>query len=233
MRIGIIGAGLVGGTLALRLHALGHEIKVANSRGPATLRQLAEESGARAVTAAEAVRDVDVVFISIPEVRVPELTRQLFAEVPPHVVVVDTGNYFPRERDGFIEEIEAGMTESAWVARRIGRPVVKAFNNIGARALRERGRERGSPNRIALPVAGDRRADKSLVLRLADELGFDGVDAGTLEDSWRQQPGTPVFATDLNADGVRHALTVASAMRRPAFRGTRQRDGPTPSTRAG
>ncbi len=141
------------------------------------------------------------------------------------VVVVDTGNYYPRERDGRIEDIEAGMTESRWVERQLGRPVVKAFNNIYAKHLMDLGRPAGSRGRIALPVAGDDARAKGVVLRLIDELGFDGVDAGGLDQSWRQQPGTPVYATDLDADGVRRALAEATSERTPQWRGTQKSPG--------
>ena len=182
----------IGGTLTRRLTALGHEVKVANSRGPETLSELAAETGARAVTVREAVRGVGLIVVTIPQARVQDLPEDLFAEVPDDVVVVDTGNYYPRHRDGRIKEIEAGMTESGWVEHRLGRPVVKAFNNIGAQSLLENGRPAGDPDRIALPVAGHRQADKDLLLEIIDRLGFDGIDAGRLDDSWRQQPGTPV-----------------------------------------
>jgi predicted dinucleotide-binding enzyme len=135
-------------------------------------------------------------------------------------VVVDTGNYYPRHRDGRIAAIEEGLTESGWVAQQVGRPVVKAFNNIYAQHLLERGQPPGTPGRIALPVAGDDAAAKAVVLRLVDELGFDGVDAGGLHESWRQQPGTPVYGTDLDAAGVRRALAEARPERQPDFRAT-------------
>ena len=225
MKIGIIGAGQIGGTLTRRLTTLGHEVSVANSRGPETLADLATETGARAVTATEAVRGAELVVVTIPEASVRDLPEDLFAEAEDDVIVVDTGNYYPRERDGRIEEIEAGMTESRWVERRLGRPVVKAFNTIAARSLMENGRPAGSADRIALPVAGDDEAAKAVVIRLLDELGFDGIDAGGLEESWRQQPGTPVYVADLNADGVRHALAEASQERAPEFRATESSPG--------
>ncbi len=225
MKIGIIGAGQIGGTLTRRFTALGHEVKVANSRGPETLSNLASETGAAAVTVREAVRDVRLVVVTIPQARVRELPEDLFAEVPDDVVVVDTGNYYPRHRDGRIEEIEAGTMESQWVGQRLGRPVVKAFNNIGAQSLLENGRPAGSSDRIALPVAGDRPADKELVLGLIEELGFDAIDAGGLDESWRQQPGTPVYTTDLNAEGVRRALGEASQERLPEFTATEKSPG--------
>lgn len=218
MKIGIIGAGNIGGTLTRRLTALGHEVSVANSRGPQTLAALAQETGAHAVTVAEAVQGAQVVIVTIPEKEIPHLPRDLFAGAPADVVVVDTGNYYPRQRDGRIAAIEDGLTESAWVAQQIGRPAVKAFNTIYAQHLLERGQPAGTPGRIALPVAGDDAAAKAVVLRLVDELGFDGVDAGSLDESWRQQPGTPVYTTDLDAEGVRRALAEARPERRPEFR---------------
>jgi predicted dinucleotide-binding enzyme len=131
---------------------------------------------------------------------------------------VDTGNYYPQQRDGRIDGIEEGATESRWVANQLGRPVVKAFNNIYAQHLLERGKRSGSPGRIALPVAGDDTRAKEVVIRLLDQLGFDGVDAGSLDESWRQQPGTPVYGTDLDAEGVQKALQEASRERPAAFR---------------
>ena len=111
MRIGIIGAGQIGGTLTRRLTALGHEVFVANSRGAETLSDLAAETGTTAVSVPEAVRGVDLVVVTIPEKNIPSLPAGLFANTPDHVVVVDTGNYYPRQRDGRIESIEAGLPE--------------------------------------------------------------------------------------------------------------------------
>jgi predicted dinucleotide-binding enzyme len=217
MKIGIIGAGNIGGTLARRFSALGHKVFVANSRGPETLTDLAAESGATPVTVERAAQGGDVVIVTIPLKNVSSLPAGLFAKNPKDVVVVDTGNYYPRQRDGRIKEIEDGLTESQWVEKQLGRPVVKAFNNIYAEHLYELGRPPGSPGRIALPVAGDGSAAKAVVLRLIDELGFDGVDAGGLDESWRQQPDTPVYATDLDANGVQRALAKASKERKPEW----------------
>lgn len=220
MKIGIIGAGQIGGTLTRRFAALKHEVFVANSRGPETLADLAKESGAKAVTAREAARAGDVVVVTIPEAKIRDLPKDLFEGVRDDVVVVDTGNYYPRERDGRIDAIEAGMTESRWVGLQLGRAVVKAFNNIYAKHLLELGRPAGSPGRIALPVAGDDAKATGVVRRLVDELGFDAVDAGGLDESWRQQPGTPVYAADLDSAGVRRALGEASRERAPQWRAT-------------
>ncbi len=225
MKIGIIGAGNIGGTLVRRLRQLGHQVLVANSRGPDTLRDLAAETGATPVTVEQAARSGELVIVTIPEGHVRDLPRGLFAGVPDDVVVVDTGNYYPQQRDGRIDGIEQGSTESGWVARMLGRPVVKAFNNIFARHLMERGKPPGTPGRIALPVAGDDARAKSIVMRLVDQLGFDPVDAGGLDDSWRQQPGTPVYAKDYDAAGVRRALAEATPERKPEWRATERSPG--------
>ncbi|MGO4572084.1 NADPH-dependent F420 reductase [Microvirga sp. 2TAF3] len=225
MKIGIIGAGNIGGNLTRRLTALGHEVAVANSRGPETLATLAAETGARAVAVPEAVRGKDLVIVTIPEKSIPDLPADLFEGADAGTVIVDTGNYYPQQRDGRIDGIEGGSTESRWVSQQLGRPVIKAFNTIYAQHLLERGKPKGTPGRIALPVAGDDPAAKAMVLRLVDELGFDAVDAGGLDESWRQQPGTPVYGTDLDADGVKRALTDARKERAPEWRATPKSPG--------
>jgi 8-hydroxy-5-deazaflavin:NADPH oxidoreductase len=217
MNIGIIGSGHIGSTLTRRLTALGHKVSVANSRGPESLKELAKESGAKAVTPMEAAHAGELVIVTIPEGKIPSLPKDLFDGVPDSVIVIDTGNYYP-QRDGRIEEIEKGTPEGRWVSQQLRRPVVKAFNNIYAQHLMDRGRPAGSPGRVALPVAGDDPRAKQLVLQLVNELGFDGVDAGSLDESWRQQPGTPVYTTDLDAEGVRRALKEAKKERKPQFR---------------
>jgi predicted dinucleotide-binding enzyme len=225
MKVGIIGAGQIGGTLTRRFRSVGHEVFVANSRGPVSLAGLAKETGAKPVTASEAARAGEVVVVTIPEREIRKLPKDLFEGVPQSAVVLDTGNYYPRERDGRIDEIEQGMTESRWVSRQLGRPVVKAFNNIYARHLLEKGKPAGAPGRIALPVAGDDEAAKKIVMGLIDEIGFDAVDAGGIDESWRQQPGTPVYAADLDAEGVRRALAQASRERKPQWRATDKSPG--------
>lgn len=219
MKIGIIGAGQIGGTLTRRFAALGHDVSVANSRGPETLGDLARETGAKTVTSRDAARAGELVIVTIPEGKIPNLPKDLFAGVPDNVVVVDTGNYYP-QRDGRIAAIEDGMIESRWVESQLGRSVVKAFNTMNYKRLLERGRPKGTPGRIALPVAGDDQRAKQVVMRLVDELGFDPVDNGGLEDSWRQQPGTPVYDVDRDAAGVRRALMEARPERQPEWRAT-------------
>src|SRR5665213_813037 len=217
MKVGIVGAGHIGGTLTRRLRALGYDVAVANSRGPETLAGLAAETGATAVSIVDVAADKDLVIVAIPEKSVPSLPRDLLARTPATAVVVDTGNYYP-QRDGRIADIEDGMTESGWVAEQLGRPVVKAFNNIMAQHLMDGGKPASAAKRIALPVAGDDDAAKAVVLKLINELGFDGVDAGNLDQSWRQQPGSPVYGTDLDVDGVLRALGAASEERPEQFR---------------
>jgi predicted dinucleotide-binding enzyme len=224
MNIGIIGAGNIGGTLTRRLRALGHTVAVANSRGPHSLAALAAETGATAVTVAEAVRDKELIVVTIPEKDIPKLPAGLFADAAGSVVV-DTGNYYPRQRDGRIEPIESGLPESRWVEQQLGHSVIKAFNNIYAQHLLENGKPAGAPGRIALPVAGDDPAAKQVVLQLVDELGFDAIDAGGLDESWRQQPGSPVYTKDYDAAGVRRALSEAKRDRTPDWSGSQQSPG--------
>ncbi len=218
MNIGIIGAGNIGGTLTRRFSALGHRVFVANSRGPETLKDLAKETGATPVTVEQAARSRDVVVVTIPMKNVPKLPENLFQAVPEDVVVIDTCNYYPQQRDGRIDAIEQGMPESRWVEQQLGRPVVKVFNNIYAEHLLKMGKSAGSQKRIALPVSGGDARAKEVVFRLVDDLGFDPIDNDGLDESWRQQPGTPVYTTDHDAEGVRRALSEASRERRPEFR---------------
>jgi hypothetical protein len=219
VKIGIIGSGNIGGTLARRFAALGHQVSIANSRGPESLRDLQAETGVTPAEIGEVAQGAEIVVVTIPEKAVPALPAGLFDAAADGLVVVDTNNYYP-QRDGRIAAIEDdGLTESGWVAQELGQPVIKAFNNIQAKHLLERGVAAGEPGRIALPVAGDDQQAKEKVLRLVDDLGFDPVDAGALDESWRQQPNTPVYASDLDADGVRKGLAAASPERPAELRG--------------
>jgi 8-hydroxy-5-deazaflavin:NADPH oxidoreductase len=218
MRIGIIGAGHIGSALARRLTELGHRVVIANSRGPDTLTDVAAFTGATAVEVEEAVRGVDLIVLTIPMKNVSALPSGLFASVAAPIPVIDTCNYYPRQRDGRIADIEDGLPESAWVARQIGHSVVKSFNNIYAQHLASFGKETGSPGRIALPVAGDDPATKAIVLTLVESLGFDALDAGPISESWRQQPGTPAYCTDLGVAALRKALAEASQTRTADWR---------------
>jgi 8-hydroxy-5-deazaflavin:NADPH oxidoreductase len=186
LKIGIIGAGNIGSALTRHFTRLGHEVVVANSRGPESLAGLAQETGAKAVTAAEAPRGRDLVVVTIPEREIPNLPRGLFKDAPESLIIIDTGNYYPRQRDGRIHGIEDGLPESRWVEKQLGHPVIKVFNNIYAEHLEKRGQPPGSRGRIALPVAGDNARAKAVVMELVHDMGFDAVDAGGLDESWRQ-----------------------------------------------
>ncbi|MET0321513.1 MAG: NAD(P)-binding domain-containing protein [Duganella sp.] len=204
MNIGIIGAGHIGSALATRLTSLGHSVWIANSRGPETLSDVAQKTGAKPVTIQEAARHGEILVVTIPLKNIPQLPKDLFADVAPDVPVIDTSNYYPILRDGHISELETGdLTESEWVQQHLGRPVVKVFNNIHAEHIGTKGQPKGTAGRIALPVASDDAAAKQKVMALVEELGFDAVDDGSLHESWRQQPGTPSYGADLTADKLR------------------------------
>jgi predicted dinucleotide-binding enzyme len=216
MKIGIIGAGNIGATLARKLAGSGHDVKLANSRGPDTIRDLARELGATAVSREEAVQGVDVVVLSLPFAAYRDLAG-LFDAVPAEVIVIDTANYYPF-RDGAIDEIEAGKPESVWVSERIGRPVIKAWNAALSHTLAEKGKPDAETGRIAIPVSGDDARAKETAMALVRASGFDALDAGPLAGSWRQQPGTPAYCTELALDELATALTAADKHRAPANR---------------
>ncbi|WP_255203822.1 NADPH-dependent F420 reductase [Myxococcus sp. AM011] len=217
MKIGIIGAGYIGSALARKWVKLGHQVVLANSRGPDTLKELAAEIGATAGTVEQAAHAGEVVVVTIPQRAVVDLPKDLFKGVPANVVVIDTGNYYPI-RDGDIPALTSGQIESAWVGEHLGRPVIKVFNNIYSKSLAEKGAPKGSPGRIALPVSGDPAEARAKVMRLVDELGFDPVDAGGLDESWRHQPGTPAYTKDFDARGLKEALAAAEKSRLPEYR---------------
>jgi predicted dinucleotide-binding enzyme len=208
----------MGGILARYLAQRGHPVSIANSRGPGSLTALAAEIGATPVSVADAAQAGEIIILAIPTKAVAELPRGLFTNVPSSVVVIDIGNYHPELRDGRIEAIDRGMPDSRWVAQQIGRPVIKVFNNIYAQSLLEKGIPRGTKGRIALPVAGDSWEAKAAVLRLVDDLGFDPVDGGALDYSWRQQPGTPAYCRDLEAAALHRALAEAHRHRIAEYR---------------
>uniref|UniRef100_UPI0032EA41B1 NADPH-dependent F420 reductase n=2 Tax=unclassified Mycolicibacterium TaxID=2636767 RepID=UPI0032EA41B1 len=213
MQIGIIGAGQIGGTLTRRLRELGHDVKVSNSRAPETLADLATETGATAVWAKDAAADADLVIVSIPQKNVPDLADGIVDARKAGAPVIETNNYYPQQRDGEIAAIEDGQPESAWVAEQIGAPVYKVFNGIWWKHLLEGGKPSGTSKRIALPVAGEDGAGRALVHDIVDQLGFEPVDAGPISESWRQQPGTPVYGKDFDSDVTRKALAEATRER--------------------
>jgi predicted dinucleotide-binding enzyme len=180
MKIGIIGTGNIGATLARQLTARGDDVTVANSRGPETLTALAEQTGATPVAITDIANDRQVVILAIPVKAVPDLASAIRDRLPDDVVVVDAGNYVPAARDGAIAALDAGMVESRWTETQLRHAVVKAFNTIGASSLRIGARPAGAPDRIAAPVAGDDTAAKEIVIGLLDQLGFDGFGLAVL-----------------------------------------------------
>src|SRR5258705_2094349 len=175
---------------------------MANSKGPDSLRELAAKTGAIPVSIEQVVQNVDILFIVLPDKAIPELPKGLLNKARMETIVIDVGNYYPF-RDDRIDEIENGLTDSAWVEKHIGRPVIKVLNSIVSNALAEAGRPAGSRDRIALPISGDNPKAKEIVAQLLDRIGFDSVDAGTIAESWRQQPGSPVYCTNPTKEELR------------------------------
>ena len=208
--IGFIGSGNIGGTVARLAIAGGYDVVVSNSRGPETLVELVQQLGdhARAGTSEEAAAEADLVVVSVPL----EAVRELPAEPLAGKVVMDTVNYYP-QRDGHIAELDdESSTTSELVARHLtGALVVKGFNNIAAPALGALARPPGSPDRTALPIAGDDEEAKQVVAGFLDDIGYDAVDAGPLAEGWRFQRDTAAYARPYFGPGGREDPRPASA----------------------
>jgi hypothetical protein len=196
MRIGIVGAGQIGGTLATLFTRAGHEVALANSRGPETLADTIAELGpnAHAATVSDAAGFGEVVVVAVPQ--------KEYSSVPPAPflgkIVVDANNYYA-ERDGDVAELQSkSTTSSELLARHLpGARVVKAFNTIYYEHLRDRGAtDAPAVERYAIPIAGDDAEAKAVLTGLIDEIGFTAIDTGSLADSWRQQPGAPVYGAE-------------------------------------
>lgn len=216
MKIGILGAGSIGTTLVQRLSKAGHAVKVANSRGPETIGPELLTSGAKAVEAVDVVADIDVLITSIPFHRMPAIAS-LVGSTSRDTVVIDTSNYYPH-RDGNIAEIDDGLVESAWVVNQFDRPIAKAWNAITAQYFADKATLKGTPGRIAIPLAADRDVDRAVVTQLVEETGFDAYDAGAIADSWRQQPAAPAYCTDLTTEQLSDGLSSAEKDRIPRRR---------------
>jgi predicted dinucleotide-binding enzyme len=217
MKIGILGAGNIGSALALHFRRLRHTVLIANSRGPETLSQVARETGATPVAAAKAAKGVDQLVIAIPMKSMPSLPKDLLSELPVSSPIIDTGNYYPL-RDGLIPDIARGAIESEWTSRVLGRPVIKAFNNIVADSLLHKALPKGAEGRIALPVSANDMRSKQFVMTLLDKMGFDAIDVGSLSESWRYQPGTPAYCPDPTIDQLPTLLRRAMRDKAPGKR---------------
>ena len=198
MKIGIIGAGYIGGNAAKLFAEAGHEVAIANSRGAETLRELVEEIGgkARAVSVAEAAAFGDLVFVSIPFGRYRELPAEAFEGK----IVIDSNNYYPQRDGNYVELDEGKTTSSELLAQHLkGARVVKGFNTIWFEHLKSQGRkDLPVEERRAIFIAGDDREAKAAAAKLIEEIGFAAVDTGGLHDGGlRQQPGTPVYNRDI------------------------------------
>lgn len=211
MEIGIIGTGNIGSSLAGHLIKSGHQVVIANSRGPETLTEIAAKTGANPVDVEVAASAKDLVIIAIPQKAMVNLPIDILAASK--AIIVDAGNYYP-SRDGKIVDIQNGLTDSEWTAKVIGHPVIKAFNNIVAPSLAEKAVAAGSSNRIALSIVGNDAEQKEVVMKLIDEIGFDAIDGGLLSESWRQQPGEPAYCQDLDKETLKAALQKADIRKR-------------------
>ena len=211
MSMGIIGSGEMGRCLATKFVKLGYSVSIANSRGPQSLTQLAREIGAKAATVEEATENKEVVIVSIPQKNVPHLPKNLFKQLPKDIVIVDTGNYYPTLRDGAIPELDQHAIDSLWVQEQLGIPVVKVFNSILATSLNDMRRPKGDRNRIALAVSGDDAKSKEVVFRLVEEMRFDPFDIGSIKQSWKQQPGSPIYCRDINLEELRKRVDAMGA----------------------
>lgn len=198
MEIGILGAGYIGGTLAIKLASAGHRVRIANSKDPSSLTEFHDRDRITPMWAADAVDGVDVAIISIPQKAIASIPADVKSRLHPVPVVIDTCNYYPA-RDGRIEALEKGAVESVWVASQLGRPVFKAFNNTMAPSLKHKGTA-DTAQRLALAIAGPDIDHKKTVFALVEQVGFAPVDTGELDQSWRQQPGTPTYCKDMTAE---------------------------------
>jgi len=215
---GIIGAGHIGSALTQVLTDAGHDVLLANSRGPETLTALVGELSARetargsvrAATAAEAAGGAEVAVVTIPL----KSYRDVPVEPLAGKVVIDTNNYYP-QRDGQFPELDDERTTTAELLQQhlLGSRVVKAFNHIGAQQIVDQRTAPGTPGRRALVVAGDDAAARAQVAALIDGIGFDVLDLGPLAEGWRAQRDTPAYGAELDLTGLREAVSQARRYR--------------------
>ncbi|MCX4099190.1 NADPH-dependent F420 reductase [Nocardia sp. alder85J] len=190
--IAFIGSGSIGGTLARLSVAAGLDVIVSNSRSPDTLADLVADLGghACATTCAQAATTADLVVVTVPF----HAYRRLPVAALAGRIVVDTMNYYP-ERDEQVPELDAGEVTSSELVQRylVDARVVKALNNVDFMRLSTAVRPPGAPDRSALPIASDDAAAKAVVAEYLSLIGYDTIDMGALVDSWRSEPGTPIY----------------------------------------
>ena len=214
MKFGIIGAGPIGASISKKLINNGHDVKIADARDIEHLK--GKDIAGTPVNVEEVITNIDVLLLSLPLHVMPSI-RHIVDQVGDEVIIADTSNYYPF-RDNEIEEIENGMVESVWVSKQLGRPIIKAFSNQLAYTLENKGTPEGTTGRIAMAIAGDNPAQKQLIIDVVNELGFDAVDGGSLSDSWREQPGTPAYCTELTKEELLEALKKADKEKAPVLR---------------
>lgn len=214
MKFGIIGAGTIGSIISKKLVKNGHEVKIADARGIEHLE--GKELAGTPVPIEDVITNIEILIISLPLTALPSI-RNIIEQVGEEVIVVDTSNYYP-SRDQKIAEIENGMVESDWVSNQLGKPIIKAFNNLLAYTLENEGTPEGTSGRIAMAIAGNDVSQKQIIMDVVNQLGFDTVDSGSLSDSWRQQPGTPAYCTELTKEELTKALEKANKEKAPFLR---------------
>lgn len=197
--LGIIGSGNIGTAVARLAVVAGIDVVIANSRGPQSLTDLIDELGSRASagTVEQAAGAGEATLLSIPMTAYGSLPDGLLRGR----TVLDTGNYYPH-RDGRIAELDSEtVTTTEWAQQFLpGALLVKAFNNILAHHIPQLARPAGASDRSALPIAGDDPGAKARAAQLIDRLGYDTVDAGTLDESWRFEPEAGAYTSIYLAD---------------------------------
>ena len=207
MKIGVIGAGFIGRAVAQLALAAGHNVMLSNSRGPHTMSSVVSGIlGVQVGSADDAARFGDLVLVAIPL----EHYRSVPAQWLEGKTVMDANNYYP-DRDGHIPPLDRfETTTSRLLADHLPQShVVKVFNAIFAPDLTQDARPHGAPDRRALPVAADDATAKAQVMTLLDQLGFDAVDAGGLDESWRFERAKPAYCVPLDQAGLKAALAAA------------------------
>ena len=220
-KVGIIGAGILGGTLARRLAHFGYQVTIANSRAPETLSDIATGE-IKAGWMSNVVQGSEILFLSLPYAALADVSATVRDNAAEQAITVDTGNFYPG-RDGDLPSWSEEDPDTLWLSRQIQRPIYKALNNITYLGLRDGGLSPDDPARIGLPIAGSQGPSKNRLFHLVNELGFDPVDGGTLEQSWRQQPGSPIYATDLPAADIRRFLDKVPAEDAKVYRENRKK----------